>query len=451
MEEKELFEDYEIPGWQPSPTLYKILGASALLHLFVFFTLSQFNLLQTKACDSPYVGKVCQVLDVVSLGSTLLGTDPDFVNKDYEKTEITEADITYIDVSRVEPPLKYPEGYFSIANPESAMDQSMLVPPSDMNSGFTPTSPSQLDLNAPQILPTPNNNVTNQPLPDSPFSFGDDTASAPKPSRMPTYTPPRNRTPIKKQPKIKNESPNTLPNLNGDETANKNANTNTNQVAKNENANKSENSNKTVPESEEDKNKFNQLPLKNFGTKYGEQILKKDIDINAPFTIEVIGKLDENGKLINPVMKAAPGSDPKMTEVAKEAIAAFSDSKLLRPLYDAGGRDVKITFAQNKDNLQAIIQTSAKNETDAKRLYNGVNLAMSLAKTLRKGSDEAILMEKAELATQGKLFIINFLISNDEKNQMIEKSLNNLKKEKELEQKGQPNSVAVNKDKSAKV
>ena len=32
--------------------------------------------------------------------------------------------------------------------------------------------------------------------------------------------------------------------------------------------------------------------------------------------------LDKDGKLINPVMKASDGSDPKMTEVAKEAIAS---------------------------------------------------------------------------------------------------------------------------------
>ena len=449
MEEKELFEDYEIKGWQMSPKILYIFGAAAFLQLFLIFTVAQFNLLQTKACDSSYIGKVCEVLDAAYLSTTFLGTDPDFVNQDYNKTEIADAEITYIDVSRTEPPLQYPEGYFALTNPESAMNQSLSP---DMNGEFTPTSPSQLDLNQPQILPTPNNDVANQPIPDSPFSFGNDPATMPqpKPSRVPNYNPPRTRFPSRRQPKIKNDSPAKLPNLDGNKTAANDANSNSNSNANSQVAKNDANANKPADAIEEDKDKFNQKPLKDFGTKYGEQILSKDININAPFTITIIGKLDQDGKLINAKMVTADGSDPKMSEVAKEAISAFSDSKLLRPLYDAGGRDVKITFSQDKDNLKAIIQTQAESENVAKRIYSGVNIAMSLAKTLRKGSDEANLMEKAQLATQGKIFIINFLISNDEKNQMIEKSLNNLKNELE-QKKNQSNSVAVFRDKNPKV
>lgn len=450
-QEKELFEDYEIKGFQPSPRVYQILGISAVAHIFTIFIFAQFNLLQAKACDSPYIGKVCQVLDAAYLGTTLLGEDNDFTSEDYKKTEITDADITYIDVSRDEPPLEYPPGYFALANPESQMTNDPMMPSPDFSGGFTPqnSSPSQLDLNQPQILPTPNNSVGNQTLPDSPFDFGSDSATVKPPSSVRAPRPPRsNYSRVKPPRQPKNNSPSSLPDLGGEETAknaNANANSNSQATAKNE-TNKNSNANSST-ETPEERGKFNQKPLKDFGTIYGERILNKEIDINAPFTIEVIAKLDENGNLVNAKMVTAKGSDPKMSEVAVEAIKAFSDSKLLRPLYDAGGRDVKITFAQDKDNLQAIIQTQAKDEMIAKRIYSGVNLAMSLAKTLRKGSDEANLMEKAQLATQGKIFIINFLISNEEKTQMIQKSLQNLKNEQE--KKGQPNSVAENQIKNS--
>lgn len=443
MEDKELFEDYEIKNWELSPRVYKILGASALAHLLFFTVFAQFNLLSAKACDSPYVSKVCQVLDATYLATIFLGEDTSFVTRDYEKTEIEDAEITFIDVSAQEPPLQYPEGYFAVANPETAMSQDMLMPMD--NGGFptTPSSPSQLDFNTPQVLPTPNNDVAKQPLPDSPFSFGND--SAPKPTRVPTSKPPRNKTQVAKQTKPKNESPDKLPKLEGEDVAN-NANANTNQTVAN---NKPENANKPGEVSEEDKDKFNDKPLKDFGTKYGEKILSKEVNINAPFTIEVIAGLDEHGKLVKPVMKAAPGSDPKMTEVAKEAIAAFSDSQLLKPLYDVGGRNVKITFAQNQDNLQAIIQTETKSELQAKTLHSGLNLYINNFFKPKEGSDEQVLMKKAQFATQGKVFIINFLIPNDEKTQMIEKSLKNLKQEKEKQ--AQPNGLAANKDKSSKV
>lgn len=451
MDGKELFEEYEIGGWQPNPRLYQILGASLLVHLLFLVTISQFNLLQAKACDNSYVGKVCQVLDAAYLSSVLLGQDTKFSERDYEKTEISNADITYIDVSRNEPPLEYPAGYFALANPESAQfDQTGM--PTDLNGFSTSNSPSQLDLSQPQILPTPNNSVRNQPLPDVPFDFGGGSPAAkmPKPSRLPAYRPPRNnRASSSKQPKVKNDSPAKLDDLGG-ETANTNANVNANsntnsQVGKNDAANTNK---PKKDETDKGGTGFNQKPLKDFGAIYGEKILNKDININAPFTIEIRAGLDENGKLVNPKLTQTAESDPKMSEVAQKAILAFGDSQVLKPLYDVGGRSVIITFAQDKDNLQAIIKTETKSETQAKILQSGLNLYVNNFFKPKEGSDEQILMKKANFATQGKSFIINFQISNDEKNMMIERSLKNLKDE--LQKKGQPNSLAVNKDKTPK-
>lgn len=458
MDNKELFEDYEITGWQISPKTYKFLGIAAALNIFAILIVGQFNLLQTKACDSPYVGKVCQVLDIVSLGSELAGTDPNFVDKEYDPTVIEEGDITYIDVSGQEPPFTYPEGYFAVANPPS----EMMNTPTDFGS-FTPTD--ELSDNAsplglpPQVLPTPNDKVANQTLPDSPFDFSDSVKTPPVKNRP--YTP---RYPAPRQPKRApaiNGSPSKLPKLPGEDDVAGNSNkTNGNSSNTTANANTGDktNTNATAQaESEEDKNKFNSKPLKDFGDKYGEQILKKEVDINAPFTIEVIAKLDENGKLINPKMQPAAGSDPKMIEVATAAIGAFSDTHLLKPLYDTiqsknkkKGKDIniKITFSQDKDNLQAVILTETESEDAAKSIQSTLNLLIKGSTAfMREGSDEAALMSKANLATQGKIFIINFLMPNDEKTQLIEKSLKGLE-----EKKSQPssNSTAAAKDTNAK-
>ena len=439
MDSKELFENYEITGWQISPRTYKFLGIAAALNLLAFVIVGQFNLLQAKACDSPYIGKVCQVLDVISLGSTLAETDTGFADKDYEPTKIEEGDITYIDVSGQEPPFAYPAGYFAVANPPDELAGLSGLDNFPTNGGIL-NPPSSLGLDTPQVLPTPNEQVTKQSLPDSPFDFGDTFKNPPVKNRIPNYKPPRST----KRPPIKNSSPSKLPPLAGENTAenSNSANSNSSSAAA-QNGNKS-NSNNSQADADK-KDLFNQKPLKDFGDKWGDSILKKDVDINAPFTIEVIGKLDENGKIINAQMKTTPDSDPKMSEVAKEAIAAFSDSELLRTLYNAGGRDVKITFSQDKDNLQAIIQTQAKDESVAKSMYNFVNLALGFVKITKKDSDEAKLMEKTQLATAGKVFTINFLISNDEKTQLIERSLRNL-----AEKKAQSNNATANSDVSAK-
>lgn len=159
--------------------------------------------------------------------------------------------------------------------------------------------------------------------------------------------------------------------------------------------------------------------------KYGDPILKKEIDINAPFEIEVTTKLDENGKFIKPVMKSKEGSDKKMTELAKEAVSVFSDSKLLKPLYDVGGRDLVIKFAQDKDNLQVIILTKTESATRAESLSSLLGLFLK-NKPPQEGSDEAELFSRVQRATQDKYFIINFAITNDEKSAMIFKNLQKL-------------------------
>ena len=444
-QEAELFHDYELTGWELSPRIYKILGAAAAIHLFAFIVFAQVDLLGTKACDSPYVGKVCQVLDAAYVGSILLGTDTEFASRDYDKTEIDEADVTFIDVSEE---FKYPEGYFAVSNPTpttmTGYEQMMTgdgmtitsssipgIPP-----GFGNTTPmTTLDPNQPAILPTPNPNAVQGTIPDSPLgNIG---------GGNPTINPPRGRIrsyPIPKQRKIPNNSPTKLPDLTA--TADKNAN-----KTPNDNTTAKTDDKKPKTEGQIDESKgFNPKPLEDWATTNGEKILNKEVDVNAPFVIEIVAQLDENGKFVKPKMTSTTDSDPKMTELAKQAILAFGDSQLLKPLYDVGGRNVKITFAQNQDNLQAIIMSETRSENEAKTLQSGLNIYLKNFFKPKEGSDEQILMSKAKLDAQGKNLIINFLIPNDEKTQMIEKNLRSLQEKLKNKQPNSGVAETINKD-----
>jgi hypothetical protein len=115
-----------------------------------------------------------------------------------------------------------------------------------------------------------------------------------------------------------------------------------------------------------------------------------------------------------------------MTEVAKDAILAFGDSQMLRNLYELGSRGVRIAMAQNQENFQAGIQSETESENKAGTIVSALNMALKFSKP-KEGSDEAILMRNAQVSAQGKTLIINFSISNEEKNQMIEKNLQRLR------------------------
>ncbi|HEX8637082.1 MAG TPA: hypothetical protein VF692_03390, partial [Pyrinomonadaceae bacterium] len=178
--EPDLFRNYEIRHWDFSPTFYKILAASAIFNVAALVVLAQSNVLMTRGCDSPLVSKFCQVLDTVYVGSVLLGSDTEFASRDYEKTSLEDADITYIDVSGQTPPLNYPEGYFALANPEQfAMQQQAEMMANGDMSGFTmpPTGSIPVPgmstggdlMNVTPQLPPSNNNPVVGELPSSPL------------------------------------------------------------------------------------------------------------------------------------------------------------------------------------------------------------------------------------------------------------------------------------------
>lgn len=418
-------QNYEIKGWALSDKLYKAIIASVIIHSLALITVSQIDLFGTKACDSPYINKVCQVLETVYTASSLLGTDTEFSSRDYEKTEIPEEpqEVTFVDVSDQ---FNYPPGYFDLVrqyDPNYSLNLSSSEFSSDSDTNNLPTfndPSSQLDLLKPQTLPTPNPNPVIGNLP-APYNV-DKPKTDPKfpkwrrfPNRMLSSNDSIADKNINANVPIANLSTNQNPIANSNQ--NNNQPINTNPIANNSN---------TSAQTEQQK-LFNKKPLEDFGIKYGQAILNKEIDLNAPFEIEIKATLNEFGKFAKSSMVVKPGSDPKMVEVAKEAISAFSDSQLLLTLYNAGVRNVTIKFSQDKDNLQAIIISEAETPNKASAIQSSVNFAIKGALlNMNPESDEAKLINKAELSTQGKLFIVNFLLPNNEKVELIEKNLRSL-------------------------
>src|SRR5688572_27325348 len=81
----DLFYNYEIRNWNWTPRLYQILAVSAIVNILGLFTIAQTNLLTMRGCQSPFVGRVCDVLDTVYVGAMVFGTERDYVDAAYDK------------------------------------------------------------------------------------------------------------------------------------------------------------------------------------------------------------------------------------------------------------------------------------------------------------------------------------------------------------------------------
>src|SRR5688572_23665258 len=162
----DLFRDYEIKTWEITPRIYKIIAVAAVANLLALLIVSQTSLLTTKGCDSPLVGRVCQVLDTVYVASTIFGTDREYIDAAYEHTDLGDSEITFVDVTGYDTqPLDYPEGYFQIANPEQFLATNETTFDDGLTTSGIPGIPNGIPLtsapgdsliNTPQKLP-PNN------------------------------------------------------------------------------------------------------------------------------------------------------------------------------------------------------------------------------------------------------------------------------------------------------
>lgn len=424
-QEKELFKSYEIKNWNYSSRLYKILGAAAVFNILALLVMGQTNVLTTRGCDSPLVGRFCQVIDTIYVGSTLLTTDSGYVDKDYNKDELADAEITYIDVSGVTPPLTYPEGYFAIANrDELAAMQDMTIDPSMANPipgipGF-PTNPTITNggtdlLSTPQVTPTPNKNAVQGNIPTEPFTMSNDNPIAVNPTL-------RNRKNSKRNfPKpLNNNSPNELPKLDGDD-----------KVAENKTDEPKTDKTKEEPKSDPVAEvEINKRPIKDLGVYVNALLNDKNSNFNlsTPFIVEASGKLTKEGKL-DPKsykIKQAASSDPQMIEVVRQSIEAMNAAGYLQYLKDLSGKDLNLLLKQDETGITAEVKSEVESANRANTLKGLLNLAIKFAKDKKtdpNDKDDLELLKGATVESDGKQLIIKFSIQNPTAQEMIKRKL----------------------------
>ena len=412
---KEFLQNYELRGWQLSPRIYKILGVSVLANLLFFGVAAQTSLLTMKGCESPFVGRVCQVLDTVYVGAVLFGTDREFVDAAYERIDLGEADITFVDVTGQTGPLEYPEGYFQVANPEQFA--AMQAANQNSNFGFNPTTPVYTPPPAPPFgggvlgktprLPKANPNAVKGDEPDLPFKIEDETADA-------DVGRGGNKPPL--------------------------GNANTNGQVANANTN-----NPTVTPTDPEKIQINRAPLRDLMVYVLDEQAKNGVDLKSEFSINGSGKFDKNGRLDPKTwrFRNASSSNETMVKIVEEAIQAVNMSGYLQYLSMLSGSNFSIELKQDQSNITASLTSEMESPTRAISLKTliGQSLRYEIDKKLgqiaelEKSSnpedlvglqnrrDEVILMQQATVEADGKRVVLRFDVPKEVAHPMIERKL----------------------------
>lgn len=446
--EGDLFHNYEIKNWEFSPRLYKILGIAAVGNILAILIVAQTSLLTLKGCDSPFVGRVCEVLDTVYVGSLLFGTDRQYVDAAYDKTDLGDANITFVDVSGETPPLYYPSDYLKYSDPEKfAMQQELAAnPSSQMNiSGFPPGVSITPPLYGNSLIDTkPNIPRANPNVIDGNLPSIDDRTGLPDPpkARRNGFGGSRRVITPRATPDI--SKPPVDPNANV-------------AVVKKDPDKKAD---PTDPVSEND---INKRPFKDLANLVNDLVARKEINLeNSQFLVEATGKLNKDGKLEKKTFRftRAVSNDPKMVDVVKQSIEAFNDSGFLKYLKDLSGKDINLSIKQDQTVIAATVQSELDRDTLASSVASALKLGIGFAQDKKKKEiaqmqaennpekaqdlqneiDDLALLDNTQVTSDGKKLIVTFNVQKTIVQQMIQRKLAEQAKEPR-----QPNGNAVTK------
>jgi len=185
-----------------------------------------------------------------------------------------------------------------------------------------------------------------------------------------------------------------------------------------------EQNNVTLP----DENEINKKVLKDFAAYANDLKNQGKLDFEKPFEIEIVAKLDENGKIIkDQATFTKKAGDENLVEVFGKLVAALNDSGFLAYLQpiskDNPNATVKITVKQGEKEVLASITSEASSPERAESLAKALNNLLYFGAGSRAGHDEEVLMKNTNATPDGKKVVINFSMPRQSVIDMIKKNL----------------------------
>jgi hypothetical protein len=130
---------------------------------------------------------------------------------------------------------------------------------------------------------------------------------------------------------------------------------------------------------------------------------------------------EADGKLSNVEITQKTG-DPKLTELAKDLIAALSDSGALEFL--GGTEHLTLTLKLDNTDVAASVTTEMSSEDEANKKAQGYSSLISTSSLFKIGGDEAAAIYKnTKVSANGKQIILSFSMPRQTAGDMLKKQI----------------------------
>lgn len=161
---------------------------------------------------------------------------------------------------------------------------------------------------------------------------------------------------------------------------------------------------------------INKRPLADFHHYVKDSLEKKEVDLNAPFSLEMDGYLTKDGELDLARTKfVRTDGNEQMLKVVKNGIAAVSDSGYLKFLSEISDKTFHLSMVQDDANFSLMLQSGTESVKRAKSLE--MLFKIYISHTIQKkerpeaaenDKDEIEILRNLTVGTDGKKLVFKF-------------------------------------------
>ncbi len=151
--------------------------------------------------------------------------------------------------------------------------------------------------------------------------------------------------------------------------------------------------------------KVNTSPFKAFIAR--SKKLKDDgkLDLSKPREITVEADRNEDGTVSNAVITGEAAADPNMKKVALDFVSTLNESRALNFL--EGVSRVRMNFALDSERFKVLSHAEAPTEARATEMARGYRTLVNVARLMKRGGDEAVVLNNMKISASGKQLLMN--------------------------------------------
>lgn len=165
----------------------------------------------------------------------------------------------------------------------------------------------------------------------------------------------------------------------------------------------------------------NAAPLKAWLAEAKRQKDAGKLDLSAPRSVQIEADRAEDGLLSNAVITGPSARDPQFRKLAQDFVAALNQSRALSLLQDVS--HVRMSFSLDNARFTNETISDAPSAQRAEEMARGYRSMVNIARLMRRGADETLVLNNMKFSSSGKQLLINLDMPREQLGNILHKQI----------------------------